>query len=275
MAEVNLAELLTGKALGISSDRLDMQGWTAASQVYTSASPEDRREMEVMLAQAIVRSEDWLFIADAIYLARTARMGSLLMATVGRYAGRWAPDEYKRVIEEEAKDYKLDVGEAKSDPAALREKMSSLVGVWAYQLHNPRRERHVYGAFQIRNGQTDMPVVNGTVWFCKGPPREDNLRGTWQSSAVIIDAYRLEVLFHLSTRQSDADPGLHPSKGVLSFSLTGRRVLPGVFVEVEPERFTGPVEATRTRVETLSRAATRCAWLYQQPKVELSNADVS
>lgn len=113
MAYEELTELLTGRALGISPERLDMQGWVAAFRAYRDAIPSERREMEVSLATAISVSSDWGFIADAVHLARSHQMGSPPIRTAIVYAELTAklaaPVESRDVIATEAERYLRDV----------------------------------------------------------------------------------------------------------------------------------------------------------------------
>jgi hypothetical protein len=109
MKSVKLAELLTGEALGIPEERLDMQGMVAAFRCYKDASADTRRQMQIDLAEAILKFDDWGLIADAIYLARSLNMTHDKLRTAIKSATLMAPEEYRDTISTEARRYFRDV----------------------------------------------------------------------------------------------------------------------------------------------------------------------
>ena len=111
MAEKDLASLLSGEALGISKERLDMQGWDAAFQTYQGATTEERRLMELHLAKTIASTDNWSLIADAILLARSVKMGDPLMRDSINSVEIKAPPDWVEVISTEAERYRRDVPE--------------------------------------------------------------------------------------------------------------------------------------------------------------------
>ena len=109
MPSTNLAELLTGKALDIPIERLDMQGLVAAFRMYREALPDERQRMEIGLAEAILSFDSWGFIVDAVYLARTLGMAHELLRTAINYASLMSPERYRNALDTEVRRYIRDV----------------------------------------------------------------------------------------------------------------------------------------------------------------------
>ena len=109
MAIQNLAAMLTGETLGIPRDHLDTYGWVTAHRVYENATYQEQLVMEKGLALALFVSNNWDFIADAIYLARALRMGTTDMRDAVVYSSRFVPPEHRAVVTVEARRYQRDV----------------------------------------------------------------------------------------------------------------------------------------------------------------------